>query len=161
MASRDTKSGKLTIIEGSGGNDTLSFSDGGDFADGTDVFRAYGGDDTITGGVGRDRFIFESNAESNGVDTITDFADKDSGTNADVLDLSYALAGKKITSSNVSAYVMIDDADSNGVYELYIDAGGNVDVSDPVWAYLDGSNIEAGDLVNIRTSAFDGWITVV
>jgi hypothetical protein len=137
------------IIFGGGGDDTI-FGGGG-----ADRLRGGAGADTLTGGTGNDVFVFESTLAQNGVDTITDLGFKRGGVligSNDVLDLSLAITSSKISSQNIGNYVKIIDN------KLYVDLDGTGAGEAQVWANLSG--LQAGDKVNVRTTSFDGWITV-
>lgn len=71
-----------------------------------DVLRGKGGNDSLTGGGGRDRFVFEATLAKNGVDVIADLEARSACNLGDVLDLSLAL-GRKVTKRNIGEYVRV------------------------------------------------------
>ena len=93
-------------IDGGNGDDHI-FADGYTYnysnkhvEGGNDIIRGGSGDDAITGGYGKDIFIFESTADANGKDTISDFTPAE----GDILDftayLGHSASGGKVQVGN-------------------------------------------------------------
>ena len=123
------------------GDDTL-YGNGGD-----DLLSGGLGSDTLTGGTGADTFVI---AETNGTDTITDFA-----IGEDFLDLS-ALLDANFADANKGDYVKATESGGNTTLSVNADGQGNdaVDV-----AILQG--VSAGDILNIIFDDQDNQVPVV
>lgn len=132
-----------------GGKHADTYSGG----NGNDKIRGGGGDDTLAGGNGKDTFIFEKTRAANGFDTILDFtAANKSNTQADLLDLSYAITAKQVNAQTIGNYAWI----VNG--KLFVDptGGGIQGGKGQQWANLNG--LLDGDVINLRTACFTGTI---
>lgn len=132
-----------------GGKQADTYSGG----NGNDKIRGGGGDDTLAGGNGKDTFIFEKTRAANGFDTILDFtAANKSNTQADLLDLSYAITAKQVNAQTIGNYAWI----VNG--KLFVDptGGGIQGGKGQQWANLNG--LLDGDVINLRTACFTGTI---
>lgn len=113
----------------------------------------------MTGGKGKDAFIFEANQTANGTDLLLDFIPlKSSRPKAkgrrepDILDLSLALADvKRLKNRNLSQYVWVEDEN------LYVDPAGKR-TPGRSWATLKG--VVEGDVLLVRIGRFNGQITV-
>jgi Ca2+-binding RTX toxin-like protein len=89
-----------------------------------DQFFPGAGSDTLTGGMGADRFVYAS--ASDGRDTITDFA---AAAGGDILDIHSVLTGFGTGTSNPSDFVRLTEnggsttlaVDPNGTGNNYVD----------------------------------------
>jgi VCBS repeat-containing protein len=126
ISASNTATGTGVILSGDSGANILVGGNYGDpdslsGFDGNDVLVGRFGADTLSGGNGSDRFVYES--LSDGTDTITDFT---SGTGGDVLDLRAVLSGYD---GNASNFVQLAAAGSDTVVSVNADGIGSDFVS--------------------------------
>ncbi len=109
----NNQSGKIALVIGSSGNNTLTGTSG------NDVIFGMGGKDTLTGGAGADQFVFNTALKgSNTVATITDF----SSAQGAKIDLDHAIFTKLTTGAFGAALASNDFYDSaNGAAHLATD----------------------------------------
>ena len=109
----NNQSGKIALVIGNSGNNTLTGTSG------NDVIFGMGGKDTLTGGAGADQFVFNTalNASKN-VATITDF----SSAQGDKIDLDHTIF-TKLTPEALGAALASNDfyASANGAAHLATD----------------------------------------
>ncbi len=107
----DTTAATLTINIGGDTGSDLTGTDGLDHligGAGDDTLLGMEGNDILTGGAGSDIFVFD-NAESDAVDTITDFSATAGG---DILDISDLLENE--TAENLTDYLHFEQGDFDG-----------------------------------------------
>jgi Ca2+-binding RTX toxin-like protein len=129
-------------LTGNKQNNIIVASDGDDYLEGKE------GNDSLTGGAGADKFVFNTKFGSTNVDAITDFV-----SGEDVLVISKKIA-KKLSKFTEDNFVYGDKAlDSNDYLifnsennTLYYDADGSGTKSDAVAIVVVGTKIEFNDI---------------
>ena len=130
-------------LTGNKQNNIIVASDGDDYLEGKE------GNDSLTGGAGADKFVFNTKFGSTNVDTITDFV-----SGEDVLVISKKIAkklAKNFTEDNLVYGDKAQDANDYLIfntqnYTLYYDADGSGSKSDAVAIVVVGTMIEFGDI---------------
>ncbi|MFB2550698.1 hypothetical protein [Ensifer soli] len=122
------------VLNGGGGNDTITGGAGADTIDGGT------GNDILTGGLGADRFLFNT---SSGSDTIADFNALDGGAaEGDLIAISAALVGtfayvgadafsggSDNSEARISGNKVLIDIDGNGVADITVTLTGLTDAA--------------------------------
>ena len=130
-------------LTGNKQNNIIVASDGDDYLEGKE------GNDSLTGGAGADKFVFNTKFGSTNVDAITDFV-----SGEDVLVISKKIAKKLAKSFTEDNFVYSDKAEDSNDYlifnsennTLYYDADGSGSKSDAVAIVVVGTMIEFGDI---------------
>lgn len=131
-------------LTGNKQNNIIVASDGDDYLEGKE------GNDSLTGGAGADKFLFNTKFGSTNVDAITDFV-----SGEDVLVISKKIAKKLAKNFTEDNFVYSNKAEDSNDYlifnsennTLYYDADGSGSKSDAVAIVVVGTMIEFGDIV--------------
>lgn len=118
--------------------------------DGDDYLEGKEGNDSLTGGAGADKFVFNTKFGSTNVDDITDFV-----SGEDVLVISKKIAKKLAKNFTEDNFVNSNKAEDSNHYlifnsennTLYYDADGSGSKSDAVAIVVVGTMIDFGDIV--------------
>lgn len=118
--------------------------------DGDDYLEGKEGNDSLTGGAGADKFVFNTKFGSTNVDTITDFV-----SGEDVLVISKKIAKKLAKNFTEDNFVYSNKAENSNDYlifntqnnTLYYDADGSGSKSDAVEIVVVGTMIDFADIV--------------
>ena len=130
-------------LTGNKQNNIIVASDGDDYLEGKE------GNDSLTGGAGADKFVFNTKFGSTNVDAITDFV-----SGEDVLVISKKIAKKLAKNFTEDNFVYSNKAEDSNDYlifnsennTLYYDADGSGSKSDAVAIVVVGTMIEFGDI---------------
>ena len=131
-------------LTGNKQNNIIVASGGDDYLEGKE------GNDSLTGGAGADKFVFNTKFGSTNVDAITDFV-----SGEDVLVISKKIAKKLAKNFTEDNFVYSNKAEDSNDYlifnsennTLYYDADGSGSKSDAVAIVVVGTMIDFGDIV--------------
>ncbi len=130
-------------LTGNKQNNIIVASDGDDYLEGKE------GNDSLTGGAGADKFVFNTKFGSTNVDTITDFV-----SGEDVLVISKKIAKKLAKNFTEDNFVYSNKAEDSNDYlifnsennTLYYDADGSGSKAAAIEIVVVGTMIEFGDI---------------